>query len=193
VQFTTADGQALTGDLVVPGGPARGGLVVCHPHPQYGGNRFNPVVDAVLTAAVERGFVTLRFDFRAQFAEGIGERLDVVAALDNVEDEVGDAGLWLAGYSFGALVALATDDPRVRGIAAIAPPLTAVELGRPTVPTIVVAPAHDQFCPPGAAAAIVAEWPDTHFETVESADHFLAGHARDVADRVVTWISARAG
>ena len=77
-------------------------------------------VGAVLPPA---GFTTIRFDFRAAHDGGIAERLDVIAAVDAVAD--GGGPLFLAGYSFGAMVALATDDPRVTGIIAVAPPFTA--------------------------------------------------------------------
>ena len=38
-QITTADGHVLDADLAEPDGPVRGAVVVCHPHPLYGGNR----------------------------------------------------------------------------------------------------------------------------------------------------------
>jgi hypothetical protein len=40
------------------------GVVVCHPHPLYGGNMDSSVVLAVAFALVEHGFATLRFNFR---------------------------------------------------------------------------------------------------------------------------------
>ena len=46
----TSDGYRLTGDLAWPSGVLRGGVAICHPHPLYGGNRLNPVVDAVFSA-----------------------------------------------------------------------------------------------------------------------------------------------
>jgi hypothetical protein len=188
VHFTASDGQELTGDIAVPVGDPIGAVIVCHPHPQYGGNRFNPVVDAVFTKLTVSGFVALRFDFRREFGGGIDERLDVVAALDELERRAPDNPLWLVGYSFGAAVALSTHDGRVSGVAAIAPPLSMMEVAAPSLPVLVLSPAHDQFCPPDAAAPIVATWPDATLEPIESADHYLAGHNARVADRVVAWL-----
>ena len=191
VQFTTTDGQHLTGDLAVPSGAPAGGVVVCHPHPQYGGNRFNPVVTAIFASLPAAGFVALRFDFRRDFGGGTSERLDVVAALGAIAEHC-DAPTWLAGYSFGAAVALAVEDARVRGVAAVAPPLSMMTIGTPAAPTLVLSPVHDQFSPASSTRPIVDAWPGATFEPVESADHFLAGHSATVAERVTTWIGQQA-
>jgi alpha/beta superfamily hydrolase len=184
----TSDGQVLAGDLAEPDGVAVGGVVVCHPHPQYGGDRFNTVVDALFTALPRAGFTTVRFDFRSAYAEGIGERLDVVAALDALDDLAGPR--FVAGYSFGAIVALTTHDPRVAAVVAVAPPLTA-DVAAPGAPTLVLSPRHDQFCPPDKAASIVGAWPAAELEPVEGADHFLVGQSAAVATRTVAWLGAR--
>lgn len=190
IQLGTSDGRQLPAELDVPTGVPVGAVVVCHPHPAYGGDRFNNVVEALFTALPAAGLAALRFDFRSGAGDGITERLDVVAALDALTERV-DAPPSLAGYSFGAAVALATADARISSIVAIAPPLSMMPTPPPSVPTLVLTPRHDQFCPPDAARAIVDSWNDCSFETIESADHFLVGHAAAVAERVVAWLTAR--
>ncbi|MCU1504374.1 MAG: hypothetical protein JWM12_3728 [Ilumatobacteraceae bacterium] len=190
----TSDGQQLAADIGERDGDALGAVVLCHPHPLHGGNRFNIVVDALFTALPFAGFTTIRFDFRAAHDGGVGERLDVVAALDAVDGAPGPR--FVVGYSFGALVALTATDERVAGIVAVAPPLTP-QLEPPQVPTLVLSPRHDQFCPAETAAPIVAAWPRAEFEVVEDADHFLAGRTVTVAERTVAWldrqVTARSG
>jgi hypothetical protein len=190
LHLVTADGHRLTGDLAPATGTARGAVVVCHPHPQFGGDRFNPVVDAVFRALPPAGYHALRFDFRAAHGHGVDERFDVVAALDELAVRHPALPLHLVGYSFGAAVALATGDARVRTIVAVAPPLTHMTGGTPSVPVLVLAPQHDQFCPPDAALAATAEWPAVVVEPVAMADHFLAGRTAVVAERVVSWLDA---
>ena len=62
-------------------------VVVCHPHPLYGGDMDNNVVVAVCQALVQRSIVGFRFNFRGvgqstgRHAQGIGEQQDVEAAL----------------------------------------------------------------------------------------------------------------
>jgi len=174
----------------MPTGAPRAGVVVCHPHPAHGGNRFNNVVEALFSALPAAGFVTLRFDFRTGGGDGVTERLDVVAAMDALAART-DAAVGLVGYSFGASVALNTQDDRVAAIVAIAPPLSMMPAPAPSVPTLVLTPQHDQFCPPDVARAIVDAWDGCDFQPIESADHFLMGHTAGVAERVATWLDAR--
>jgi alpha/beta superfamily hydrolase len=205
IQFRTPDGWTLDADLSVPEGATRGGVVVCHPHPLYGGNRHNVVVDAVFGALPPAGFAALRFDFRAVHRPGSnpanGDHRDLVddavtdaaTALDELARHVGAAPSFLVGYSFGAVVSLCTHDARVAGIAAIAPPLGLLPIDRsPEAPVLVLSPRHDQFCPPEVAATAVESWPQVELEPVESADHFLAGHTASLAARAVAWLSALA-
>src|SRR5262245_9082421 len=75
---------------------ARGGLVICHPHPLYGGDMENPVVVRVAEVAYESGLSTLRFNFRGvgrssgSHAEGFGEQDDLRAALSTLGTRLPD-------------------------------------------------------------------------------------------------------
>jgi uncharacterized protein len=196
ITLAAGDGAALAGDLALPPEP-RAAAVVCHPHPAYGGDRRNIVVEALFRALPAAGVAALRFDFRpGAGGDPGGARADVVAALDRLAAEVG-AGvpLWLAGYSFGADVALAVDDPRARGWVAVAPPLRFGGPPAPAVgdgrPVLVVVPEHDQFSPPDAARAATGAWPSVDVAVVPGADHFLAGGTAAVAAAVVAWLSDR--
>ncbi|MEM9040390.1 MAG: hypothetical protein AAGD33_10895 [Actinomycetota bacterium] len=204
ITFSTLDGAELGGDLfaradgdVAP----TAGVVVAHPHPQYGGDRFHPVVDAIARRAARSGFSALRFDFRSDFDDGRGERLDVVAAADRLRAELGDdAPIVLAGYSFGAAMALSAttgESPvEAAALALVAPPFAM--FGDPPAPghggpTLTLAPERDQFGPPDAVRSVVDGWPDgitsaTAVEVIDGADHFLMGAAADVGERVVDWI-----
>ena len=69
----------------------------------------------------DAGLVTLRFNFRGvgastgSYDEGVGERDDLVAALDWLEAEYPVLPLFAGGFSFGSMVALSVgvDDERV--------------------------------------------------------------------------------
>src|SRR5512132_3750608 len=82
----------------VPGGPrlearlmespaAAAGVVLCHPHPLYGGDMDNPVIIRAAEVAQVLGVSTLRFNFRGvgdstgAHDEGRGEQDDCRAAL----------------------------------------------------------------------------------------------------------------
>ena len=188
--LTTSDGHELTADVAEPEGHPRGSVVLCHPHPLYGGNRFNHVVDALFRALPPAGWRALRFDFRAEHGGGTAERLDVVAAIDAVVRD--DEPLIVVGYSFGAVVALNTADDRIAGLVAIAPPLAHMPTPTPTVPTLVLAPEHDQFCAPATAEPIVAGWPTGALEAIPGTDHSIAGRTANVVARTLEWIGEHA-
>ncbi|HEY4333148.1 MAG TPA: alpha/beta fold hydrolase [Ilumatobacteraceae bacterium] len=199
VMLDALDGVRLQADLDrVEGG--WGSVVLTHPHPLYGGDRFSPVVDSLFRALPAAGFNVIRFDFRGvnessgEHDNGDSERLDVLAAIELLEVVEPDAALWLVGYSFGAVVALNVVDPRVTGWIAIAPPLVgaaarclAANDHRPK--TIVVA-AHDQFAPPDVVSPMVASWTATTMFTLDHADHFLNGRLAPMTDLVLAALTA---
>jgi uncharacterized protein len=113
------------------------------------------VVEALWRAYAAAGFHALRFDFRSGGGDGIAERSDVIAAIDVLTPRCAGLPVTLAGYSFGAAVALSVRDERVGAVVAVAPPLTATPVEPPAVPTLVMVPAHDQFCPPRVAGPLV--------------------------------------
>lgn len=114
VSFQTA-GLTFEGVVAQPdaaGGPWPG-VVLCHPHPQYGGSMNNNVVLALALGLVEAGFVTLRFNFRGvgesegEHGQGETEFEEVLAALDLIKawpDTHGKTGI--VGYSFGSGILL---------------------------------------------------------------------------------------
>lgn len=63
--------------------------IICHPHPLYGGTLHNRVVYRAAKAALQAGLPALRFNFRGvdksegEFADGLGERADARAALED--------------------------------------------------------------------------------------------------------------
>ncbi|MEO6571132.1 MAG: hypothetical protein ABIO83_06245 [Ilumatobacteraceae bacterium] len=199
-RLVTADGAHLAADLALPPGrPHRGGVAVCHPHPLYGGNRSHPMVVELCDALVLERFATLRFDFRSTHDHGVAERLDLRAALDDLEhlDAPAElAPLAVAGYSFGAVVALTTDDPRIAAVVSVAGPLSS-DIRPPTVPTLLVVPRHDQYAPPDRIEPVVAAWRAAgtsvdmvEMVVVESCDHFLVGSTARIAGLATEWLTA---
>ncbi|HEX4983966.1 MAG TPA: hypothetical protein VFV63_19840 [Ilumatobacteraceae bacterium] len=191
VQLTTTDGQLLNGDLAAAEGDPLGAIVICHPHPLRGGNRFNSVVEAMFSAFPANGFHALRFDFRAEHGDGVAERLDVVAALDDLAHRYPGVPLHSAGYSFGAVVSLSVDDSRIVRKVAVAPPLSHMAVDPPQQPTLLLVAEHDQFCPPSAVEPIIATGPDATMEIIASADHFLAGRSTAAAATAAAWLRRR--
>jgi alpha/beta superfamily hydrolase len=182
--------RPLRACLETPPGTPRAGVVVCHPHPQYGGDMENAVVVAVARVLVVAGVVALRFDF-GPWSGGAEEVDDARVALATLAERL-PAGtpLALAGYSFGAWVALrvAASGARVGAVAAIAPPLAFFEwtfLDAVAVPVRFVLGDRDQYCPLDRLEDVVRRSGGRFtLDVVPGADHFLAGHDADVGRRV---------
>ncbi len=197
VTLTTIDGVDIEADVATAAidRPIRGGVVLAHPHPLYGGDRFNPVVDTLFRELPNYGFHAVRFDFRGaggstgEHDEGNSERLDVAAAIDFLAPFNDD--VWVVGYSFGSIVAMNVVEPRVSGWIAIAPPLTEgspVLAGRDPRPKLLLVAEHDQFCPAPRARERSATWPSTTIVDVVGTDHFLQGRVSAVAERAIAFL-----
>jgi alpha/beta superfamily hydrolase len=190
--LSTADGLTLQAELAIPGGAPRAAAVLCHPHPQYGGTMRSIVIGALFEALPAAGVTCLRFNFRGvEQSTGIhdhgrGELLDVRAAVAALAAEIPAAvPLVLAGWSFGADMALSTVDDRLAGWLAIAPPLRfAADLGPVAAdprPKQLVLGQHDEFRDPASVVEATEDWVATEIEVIAGASHFFVGRT----DRVV--------
>ena len=181
-------------------GPA---AVVCHPHPLGGGNMYNGVVGAMARELSARGVTVLRFNFRGVGASegrhdhGRGELEDVAGALEwlRAQPGVDPERVSLAGYSFGAWVALmhAQSDPRLVAAAMVGLPAEYCDAGSMRAfarPKFFVTGEQDQLAPPGALHDLVGQLPAPNtVRVVTGADHFWAGLERKVAARVADFLS----
>jgi uncharacterized protein len=108
------DGPAGTLEALLedPGGSGARFAVVCHPHPLHGGTMHNKVVFMLARALQEQGMPTLRFNYRGvgrsagSYDDGRGETDDALSVIGWGRQRWPAAQLVLAGFSFGALVAL---------------------------------------------------------------------------------------
>jgi alpha/beta superfamily hydrolase len=195
--LTSADGTTLEAELRPAHQEGHDGAVaacvLCHPHPQYGGSMRSVVIGELFRELPAHGVTCLRFNFRGvegsggAWDEGRGERADVVAALDALAARTaGLEPLVLAGWSFGADMALSTLDPRIAAWLVIAPPLHFVDdpdaVGRDPRPKQFVIGERDQVSALDRVRSATAEWNATTIEVVGGADHFFLGRT----DRVVS-------
>ena len=153
VEFTAADGAASSATWRGRPLPVMA-AIICHPHPHVRRRPLQPRRRRrCSTALPPADIAALRFDFRDEFSGGAGERLDALAAIDDIAAAVPGVPIVAFGYSFGALIALGLDDDRVTALGLVAPPLAMTpDVAAPTVPTLVLIPAHDQFSPPSVSA-----------------------------------------
>ena len=130
VNFNGPDGR-LEGRYHPSNRPQAPLALLLHPHPQHGGTMNNKIIYKLYQTFTKRGFSTLRFNFRGvgrsqgQFDNGQGELSDAASALDWMQTKNPNTrSCWIAGFSFGAWVAmqLMMRRPEIDGFISIAPP-----------------------------------------------------------------------
>ena len=182
----------LEAQLREPKGGLRGAVVVCHPHPVYGGTMDNRVVYRSAKAAAEAGFAALRFNFRGagrstgQFDQGIGEKQDVEAAIFWLQNRYPSLDLALIGYSFGAWVGLQVGDtlPQIKALVGLGLPLDLYDfdfLISNSKPALYIIGTRDEFCSRDNLDCFASRLPATSFlQRIEGSDHFFNGQVEAV-------------
>lgn len=185
--FKTEDGLTLEGVLHAPERAEGSAIGVCHPHPQYGGDMHNNVVDAICRAANEQGVAALRFNFRGvghsdgAYGGGRDEVQDVVAALAYLagRSEYDSGRLGLAGYSFGAAVALrAMESADVRALVCVSTPTVAMDFEPPAgdCPVLFVSGDRDEYSDPAELHRLAGEMGERASVVImPGVDHFWWG------------------
>jgi alpha/beta superfamily hydrolase len=172
----------------------RGGVVVAHPHPLYGGTMANPVVYHVARACRARGLATLRFNFRGvggsggHYGGGIEHR-DVRAAAAFLRGRLPEGvPLALAGYSFGAWMSVLAvkDGEAADALALVAFPVVWEEM-RPEMfqglrafkePVLAVSGSRDEIAPPAEVEVFLRGLGlEPRMRVMNGEDHFfMDGH-----------------
>jgi len=188
-----------TRELMVPGPVGRleasydestgsaGAIVLCHPHPQYGGSMHDAVLDTIAAVARRLAIAQLKFNFRGVgasagvFDRGIGEADDLLAVLTWLRAEIRPPSIRLAGYSFGSNVVWRAIDRAgdLAHILLVAPPVAMMDFPpRPSLatPISLICGDDDSF----VAAPDLVRWaaqsaPAANIETIAGADHFFGG------------------
>lgn len=199
IRFPAGD-VTLEGLIGLQEPAARTGVVVCHPHPLYGGEMHNNVVEALVISLRRAGHATLRFNFRGvggstgKHGEGIAEIDDVKAAVTCLLERQTFETIVVAGYSFGSMVGLkaGADDPRVDKLIGVALPIATRDasfLANVSKPKLLVSGDRDDYSPVPALEALCATLPPpTDLVIIPGADHFFRSREIQVADAALKFI-----
>ena len=181
-------------------GEILGAAVVCHPHPQHGGTMHNKVAHTLARSFVRSGFDVLRFNFRGtegsdgEYDEGRGELDDALAAMDWIAEQQPDVPLWLAGFSFGAAIAVrAAVARRVAGLISVAPAIYrfAGNLeSQPDCPWLIIQGDEDEL----VEVDETVEWVDSlepgpELLVLNGAEHFFHGRLNDLREAVMSFVA----
>ncbi|MCH7820611.1 MAG: alpha/beta hydrolase [Proteobacteria bacterium] len=176
-----------------------GVVVVCHPHPQHGGTMHNKVVHTLARSFVRMGFAALRFNFRGTEASegcydnGNGELDDALAAIEWMCAKYSNQPLWLAGFSFGAAIAVrAAIAVQVTGLVSVAPAVDRFGkglAGQPRCPWLVIQGDKDEV----VDVDLTVEWldslePGPELLIMSGAGHFFHGKLVDLRSSVTEFV-----
>jgi alpha/beta superfamily hydrolase len=199
VSLPTRDGLQLEGLFSREKDKGGGSVILCHPHPLYGGDMDNNVVVALQGALAQKGFSTLRFNFRGVggseggYSAGGAEVEDVQAAVQFAAGE-DDGPLSLAGYSFGAYAGVqgVAQDDRVKALVCISPPVALYDfasLREEWRPKLVVTGKRDLICPVNDVEELFLSLPQPKMlHIVDGADHFWWGIEDQVGNYVIDFL-----
>ncbi len=178
------------------------GVVITHPHPLYGGDMHNNVVNALSRVYRQNGYTSLRFNFRGvgnsqgSHGNGIGEQADVQAAVSYLAD-LGLEQIDLAGYSFGAWVnALSSiNEPRLANMIMVSPPVAFIDFGAISdlgSLRLIVAGSRDDIAPPDLIEKSYHGWnAEAQFEIISGADHFYLGYIDKLEAILAAYLEGR--
>ena len=193
---------SLEAAVRAPAGAKRA-VLLCHPHPLYGGSMHSAVVLAIAKVLAEKrgGDVAhLRVNYRGvgesegAYGEGVGETRDVLAALAELRRRAPGAPITVGGYSFGTWVGLraAATARGVDRVMLVAPAVRIFDFieedglefqGR----LAIFVGDDDEFCDVAEAEALGKKLGAT--VTVVPGDHYFMKSRRKVAEQIVPWIA----
>jgi alpha/beta superfamily hydrolase len=179
-------------------------MVICHPHPLHGGTMTNKVVTTLARAAHELAVPTLRFNYRGvgasagSFDNGRGETEDALAVVAWGRQRWPAAQLWLAGFSFGGVVALRASTTRgvgsVARLVTVAPALASHfgavhDISVPGCPWLIVQGDADDV----VDGSVVVDWaprlqPPPQLVVLPGVGHFFHGQLNALQQQVVPFL-----
>ena len=188
IYLETIDGISVEADLVrTDAEHVRAVVIIGHPHPLYGGDRFNHVVRAMQEVALGLDCHSIAVDFRGVnnsggfHDEGDSERLDLAAACQLSDLIAPEVPIIMTGYSFGSVVGLNVSNPWIAGWIAVAPPAmmlkTLPSAANNPRPKILIAAEHDQFTTPDEMTTAVSTWSNCEIILAPGVDHSFAVNA----------------
>ena len=177
-----------------------GGAVICHPHPQHGGTLHNKVAHTLARAFGRLGFAALRFNFRGteqsegQYDDGVGELDDALIAIEWMRARDPESPLWLAGFSFGAAIAVkAAIATKIDGLVSVAPAISRFASGldaQPAPPWLIVQGDQDEL----VDVEETVEWvdglePGPELLIIPGGEHFFHGRLLELREAVADFVT----
>ena len=181
--------------IALPESPRAITCIICHPHPVQGGTMHNKVVYSLASTMEALSVKTVRFNFRGVqksegvFDQGVGELDDLITVVDWVKTQCPNDDLWLAGFSFGAYIAIkGSQICDAKRLVAVAPPVGHpyfTDLPQITCPWVLVQGEQDEV----VDAKTVLSWgkqqqPEPIVIVMPDVGHFFHGQLLVLKDKL---------
>ncbi|MDN5247545.1 MAG: alpha/beta hydrolase [Wolbachia endosymbiont of Tyrophagus putrescentiae] len=183
--------------------------LVLHHHPQYGGNMSHKMVHNTYDAFVQNDFSVLKINFRGvgkstgTFDKGMGELVDAAVAIDWLQEHNhSNTSIWIAGFSFGAWIAmqLTMRRPEIVGFVAISPPVTNYDfsfLFPCPVPGLILQSSNDTISEENDVSSLVKKLANSikseHMQycTIDDTNHFFRNKEDEAMQIIDDYIKLR--
>jgi len=182
--------------------------LILHPDPTKGGTMNTKIVFELYKIFVKNGFSTIRFNFRGvgksegAFDDGEGELSDAAGVLDWLQQYNTNSKIcWVAGFSFGAWVAmqLLMRRPEINGFVCVSPPANLRDFSflAPCPSSGLIVHGDKDNIASFDSAKILSEKlqkqkkVDILFKTIKGADHFYENFKEDFISIVDDYINEK--
>ncbi len=161
-------------------------VLLAHPHPLYGGNMYNNVVESMMEAYFTKGYTTIRFNFRGVgqssgfYDNGVGERHDLKSVFNYII-RMGKSEVAMAGYSFGAwiIASCLNELDKVDHVTMVSPPVSVMDFSFIKYDSrikLIITGSQDEIAPMDLIETLAKKWnSNVKIEVIEGADHFYWG------------------
>lgn len=186
----TCPGAVIETVLEDPGGEARGLALIAHPHPLHGGTLENKVAHTLAKAALARGYIAVRPNFRGvgqssgQHDHGLGETEDLVALTQTLAPQFGYLPWSLLGFSFGSYVQQRVASRiEAERLIMVGPAVTLYDFSPPAMPSSIIHGADDELISLAEVRRFAAEY-RIPLQTIAGAGHFFHGKLMELKSLV---------
>ncbi|PPR45598.1 MAG: hypothetical protein CFH23_00606 [Alphaproteobacteria bacterium MarineAlpha6_Bin1] len=182
--------------------------LILHPDQSRGGTMNTKIVFHLYKIFIQKGFSTIRFNFRGigksegSFDDGEGELSDAASILDWLQEYNANAKIcWVAGFSFGAWVAmqLLMRRPEINGFICVSPPANNRDFNflAPCLSSGLIIHGDKDSIASFESARILSEKlqkqkkVEITFKTIKGADHFYENHKSEFISVVNDYIKKK--
>lgn len=199
LMIQTSDGIQLETESYASSSDPASSVIVCHPHPQFGGSMWNNVVTGVFYGLIKEDISCLRFNFRAvgnstgEHGAGEEERIDVKSCVDFLIEDKQVERILLCGYSYGAAVSASVVNycEQIIGFIAVAFPWDFMgsffkQKSQTQKPKLFIQGTKDNIAHYSKFGKHYEDYDDPKKKVIiDGADHFYGGRENQVAREVI--------